>query len=116
MDCIHRPIFFFTANDFSGGDRVLMFSPDIYLSCVMIEIFNDSLIENDEVFNVALVLEVNQTFTMLGNNSFATVTILDSDGGRSEVQVVLFTSYSSGFNPHSVSQILRLAWNRQHIV
>ena len=74
-----------------------MFSPDISLSCVTIEIFNDSLIENDEVFNVALVLEANQTFTMLGNNSFATVTILDSDGGRPEIQVIHTLYFTSWF-------------------
>ena len=84
-----------------------MFSSDITVSCVTIEIFNDSLIENDEIFNVAPVLEVNQTFTMLGNNSFATVTILDSDGGRSEnPSDILLLNVLVLINPHSIKDLM----------
>ena len=68
------------ANDFSGGSMVLTFPPNVSISCAVIEIFNDTLVESDEVFSVALLLEANQAFTTLGN-SIATVTIIDSDGG-----------------------------------
>ena len=69
-----------TGDDFEGGDRVLLFFPNISTSCVSIGILSDNLVENDEVFNVGLFLQANQTFTELGS-SIATVTIFDSDGG-----------------------------------
>lgn len=70
-----------TADDFEGGDRILLFSPNVSTSCVSIGIFSDDLVENDEVFNVSLLLQANQTFAELGNSSMAAVTINDSDGG-----------------------------------
>ena len=70
-----------TDADFETVDRVLQFFPNVSTSCVMIEIFSDNLVEDNEVFSVNLLLRANLTFVELGNSSVATVTIIDSDGG-----------------------------------
>ena len=72
---------FSAANDFDSGERVLQFSPNISTSCVTIGITNDTLIESDELFIVNLFLQMDQSFVELGNDT-ATVTIVDSDGGK----------------------------------
>lgn len=72
---------FSVANDFDSGERVLHFSPNISTSCVTIGITNDTLIESDELFDVMLFIQMNQSFVELGNDT-AAVTIVDSDGGK----------------------------------
>ena len=77
------PICISTAGDFESGDRVLLFSPNVSTACASIGVFSDNLVESDEIFNVSLLLQANQTFTELGS-SIATATIIDSDGGKTK--------------------------------
>ena len=74
-----------TDGDFENVDRVLQFFPNISTSCAIIGIFHDKLVEDTEMFSVNLLLQTNLTFVELGNSSFATVTIIDSDGGMQRV-------------------------------
>ena len=65
-------------DDYTSVEDVIIFSPGINESCTtMIPIVDDSVLENDEVFNV--ILSTTDSDVSLDPSS-ATVTIVDNDG------------------------------------